>query len=356
MHDRSRPTVAASYARAVAQRAADRSSARSSGSLLTADRHDGAPVPPHHRLDLSDVQSLWAEVLDHADDARTGLSVGLGIRPSAFHVLGHLLLDCATLADAAALAVEYHALVSEAGEVTFRRGPALSRLVYRPVEAARPMVPPQVEAVLAGVVTAGGWVAGPGWVPEAVHFTHPCAGTVADYERALGCAVVFGADVDEVVVRTADLDLTRSVGDGLLASLHREHADRLLAELALSGSVRLSVSRWLGRGDLREVRAADAAAARHVSERTLRRVLGEEGTSWRELLDTARHERAALLLRTTDMTLTGVARRTGLGSPAALVRAFTRWEGLTPGAYREGWRRPTARGGPGERADGRRVS
>lgn len=59
-----------------------------------------------------------------------------------------------------------------------------------------------------------------------------------------------------------------------------------------------------------------------------------EGTSWRALLDTARHARARRLLETTDLPLDRVAPVVGLSGATALVRAFTRWEGMPPGAYR----------------------
>jgi AraC-like DNA-binding protein len=52
-------------------------------------------------------------------------------------------------------------------------------------------------------------------------------------------------------------------------------------------------------------------------------------TQWRMQL-------AASLLRTTSATLAGIADRVGYGSEAALSRAFKRWVGVAPAAYRRG--------------------
>ncbi|MFJ7587642.1 helix-turn-helix domain-containing protein [Streptomyces sp. NPDC097617] len=79
---------------------------------------------------------------------------------------------------------------------------------------------------------------------------------------------------------------------------------------------------------------ADAGRGVHLSPRTLRRALQGEGTSWRALLDAARHRRTRRLLETTDLPLDRIAPLVGLSGATALVRAFTRWEGVTPGAYR----------------------
>ncbi|WP_314252047.1 helix-turn-helix domain-containing protein [Streptomyces kutzneri] len=56
--------------------------------------------------------------------------------------------------------------------------------------------------------------------------------------------------------------------------------------------------------------------------------------AWKALLDAARHGRARRLLETTDLPLDRIAPLVGLSGVTALVRVFTRWEGITPGVYR----------------------
>lgn len=79
--------------------------------------------------------------------------------------------------------------------------------------------------------------------------------------------------------------------------------------------------------------AEEVAARLSVSGQTLRRRLGEEGTSVREILDEIRRDAAvAALVR--GEAVADLAHRLGFSEPSAFTRAFKRWTGSTPGAYR----------------------
>ena len=79
-----------------------------------------------------------------------------------------------------------------------------------------------------------------------------------------------------------------------------------------------------------------------MSGRTLQRRLAEQDTSFQELVDDARRDLAKRLLRETEFSLIEVAFMTGFSEQSALTRAFKRWVGSTPGAYRA----DSAAGGP----------
>lgn len=321
-------TVSAGYALAVAA-AADGDQ--------TAER---LADPTTTRLPFAEVRRLWDRALDTGagQDPHVGLRLGAGVRPQTLHVLGHLVLASTTLGEAAAAAVRYHSLVSQAGEISLLRGPALSRVLYRPTVAPGTMHPQQVEAIVATMATAARWLAGPAWTPAAVSFTHSPTGDRARYEQVLGCPVTFDAADNALTIPTADLDHPRAPVDPRLAALQRQYADRLLADLDTPAAEPERVRRWLAHAALDDVGPGDLQAALHLSERGLRRALREHGTSWRALLDEARHARARHLLATTDLTTDRVARAVGLSGAAALGHAFTRWQGTSPGAYRRALR------------------
>ena len=79
---------------------------------------------------------------------------------------------------------------------------------------------------------------------------------------------------------------------------------------------------------------ADLAADLHVDERTLRRRLTAEGTSFRRLVDEVRHGRALELLAQ-GAAVSEVARELGYSETATFTRSFTRWEGVSPSRLRE---------------------
>ncbi|BDX17820.1 transcriptional regulator [Halopseudomonas aestusnigri] len=75
------------------------------------------------------------------------------------------------------------------------------------------------------------------------------------------------------------------------------------------------------------------AARLHLTERTLRRRLGEEQTSFRQLQEETREALAEELLRMPGLSLEAVAVRLGYGEVSNFVHAFRRWKGMTPRQY-----------------------
>ncbi len=76
-----------------------------------------------------------------------------------------------------------------------------------------------------------------------------------------------------------------------------------------------------------------------VSARHVTRLFSEEaGTTPARYVEQVRLEAARVLLETGDDSMAVVARRTGFGSPESMRRAFVRHLGVTPGAYRAGFR------------------
>jgi len=71
-----------------------------------------------------------------------------------------------------------------------------------------------------------------------------------------------------------------------------------------------------------------------TSPRTLRRWLSQEGTSWRDLINRIRFERAAQLLQHSPLTLAEVSKDLGYSDPAHFTRAFRRWTGEVPRDFR----------------------
>ncbi|HEX4904755.1 MAG TPA: AraC family transcriptional regulator [Acidimicrobiales bacterium] len=77
---------------------------------------------------------------------------------------------------------------------------------------------------------------------------------------------------------------------------------------------------------------AEVAATLHVSLRTLRRRLAEEGTTYRELAQETWGLLAEELLRS-GLTVEQVADRLGYGGASSFTRSFKAWKGVSPGTF-----------------------
>ncbi len=71
-----------------------------------------------------------------------------------------------------------------------------------------------------------------------------------------------------------------------------------------------------------------------VSKRTLQRKLAAADTTFRQMTDRARHQRALELLANPSMDYTDVAHELGYGHVSSLNRALQRWTGETPSEVR----------------------
>jgi AraC-like DNA-binding protein len=150
-----------------------------------------------------------------------------------------------------------------------------------------------------------------------------------------GATLCFGAAWNGFIFDAAHLDTVLPTADPSLHQVLRDHAERLLAQLAPSDSlverVRQHLLDSLQGGPL----SANAVAERlGLSRRTLARRLLQRDTSFTALLEQVRHKAAAHYLEFSDHSLDDIAFLLGFSESSAFVRAFKRWQGVTPMAYR----------------------
>jgi AraC-like DNA-binding protein len=126
--------------------------------------------------------------------------------------------------------------------------------------------------------------------------------------------------------------------DEALSSVVRRRLDKTLAERDLhdagpfSERVRRLVGQQLGGTTMTPASIARTLA---VSRRTLSRRLGDEGTSFRDILNDVRREFACALLQDRSLSVGDIAFFLQYSEPAAFHRAFRRWTGPPPRDFRE---------------------
>lgn len=171
--------------------------------------------------------------------------------------------------------------------------------------------------------------------PSRVWFVHARPSDLAPLYRFFGTRdLAFGAEDNGFALATGSLDLPMRAKDDLLLVTAEE-----LADAALRAQPRANEIAPLVATRIRALLPGDAsidvvARAMHMSTRTLQRRLDDEGTRFSEVLDLAREELARAAIADTTLPLAEIAHRLGFADLATFSRAFKRWTGKPPGAFR----------------------
>jgi AraC-like DNA-binding protein len=164
---------------------------------------------------------------------------------------------------------------------------------------------------------------------RSVHFAHSAPADVRMHHAVFGAPVLFDQPRTKLVMDGAALDRRPIASDEAFAAAidaelvkraHQESTGDPLAE-----RVRAVVAASLREAD----QGLDAAArALAVSRRTLQRRLASRGTSFQEIVDAVRENRAKGLLQA-GLSSREIAAALGFANPGALYRAYRRWTGQT---------------------------
>jgi AraC-like DNA-binding protein len=147
--------------------------------------------------------------------------------------------------------------------------------------------------------------------------------------------VRFGAQCNSLYLHRSDLDRAFVSYNAELLVLLTPALDQALADRQRSQSFSDTV-RWLLEHQLSSGRPDIPAVARElgISDRTLQRRLGGEGTSFQLLLTAVRRARARQLLANPALDFGEAAFLLGYEDQNSFFRAFRGWEGTTPSRWR----------------------
>ncbi len=174
------------------------------------------------------------------------------------------------------------------------------------------------------------------FAPQCVYFKHAAPDTTAHHEAYFGCPVRFGADRDAMLLDRQSLLEPNLLGDEGITRFLVSHLDQELAQIddtpALQAQTKSAIARALSEG---LPRMADIARGLGLSARSFHRRLSEQGLSFHTLTEETRREIAIAMLQKENYALSEVAFLTGYSEQSAFNRAFKRWTGMTPAAYRK---------------------
>ena len=170
---------------------------------------------------------------------------------------------------------------------------------------------------------------------EKLTFRYRAPKYAAEYRRFFGLPVEFGKRENASVMPREFLDMRL---DGSFPTLHRQAeylVERRIRTLPKRPGVVAAIEtafaehpELLGQG------IAHLARELGLGARTLQRKLREEQQSYADLLAHARHRIAMQMLETGADTIDTIGERLGFSDRRSFTRAFARWNGASPSAFR----------------------
>jgi AraC-like DNA-binding protein len=314
----------------LARRGIDREKALAGTGIQTADLADASQRIPFARFQL-----FVRRALALTGDGSIGLQLGLAMNIKTHGFLGYAALSSRTLADAIDLAVRYYRTRTTLVDLHFFVEGNTAVLQFDERVPLGDLLPFVMDSLISSFfVIRTQLIAGP--VPEGeVRMTCQEQAHHKRLRDVFGNTLHFGCAFNQVRFPASELVRQLDYADPQLvrmaAAQCEEELKKLHDETGLLGDVRRRVSRLLEEDPSLERVAGEL----YMAPRTLRRRLAELGTGFHEIVEQIRRGQAVEHLVAGVMSIDDIAAKLGYSDPSNFGRAFRRWTGMSPTAWRE---------------------
>jgi AraC-like DNA-binding protein len=290
---------------------------------------------PDFRLEFEQFERMLSIAVAVTGDEALGLHVAEHMPEGAVDLLAHLAAHAPTMREAVAIASQFVGLAMDGVLLRVREeGDAFV------VSYAFPRSTPLSDRLLAelmmgGLVRLARSFTGPSAVPQLACFEHQRPSYHHEYTRIFGHHQRFGQSATSIAFDREIADRPQMHQHPELYDLLRAEAQRRLDRLTTGVRPVTRLRQYLlaiPPSHIPEI--STAARDLGMSERSLRRRLAADGTSYRDVVRSALEASAGRMLRDPARSIKDTAVALGFADAAAFHRAFKRWTGMTPGEYR----------------------
>jgi AraC-like DNA-binding protein len=293
---------------------------------------------PATRISLDQVIECYSNAVKLSRDPHFAYHTGQRFHLSAYGMYGFAILSSMNYRQTMQFAEHYHQLATPLAEICFSEQNGFGGWTITPMPHSRIdalLYKFLVEMQFGICVSLHRDVMGPSFAAREFQVTYGPPDDAAKYTEIFGCPVSFGKGENRLVFEATWLDGKPMLGNDITYASVIELCDRLMEELQLSAGVAGQVRRVVLTNLMRLPAFGDIARNVNMSERTLRRKLREENTSFRDLVDQLRMNMAIKYLRDTELTVEAIADSLGFSDAANFRQAFRRWTKAAPHAFRD---------------------
>ncbi|OYX12042.1 MAG: AraC family transcriptional regulator [Rhizobiales bacterium 32-66-8] len=287
------------------------------------------PLPP---VSAAQYGALWLSIAAALDDEFFGLG-GRPMRPGSFTLLCHAVLHAETLETAIRRALRFLALVLEDPRGTLEVVDGRAQIRLRDAGAARSAFAYRTFWIVLHGISC--WLVGRRIPLARVDFPCPPPAHGADYRLFFGAPVSFDQPESRLVFDATYLRLPPVRSERALKDFLRHAPANILVRYRHDAGLAASIGARLRAQGPTSWPAFDTLARRmRMPASTLRRRLRAEGQSYQAIKDEIRRDLAIALLSDGTRGVGAISADLGFTEPSAFHRAFRKWTGKSPGAFR----------------------
>jgi AraC-like DNA-binding protein len=268
--------------------------------------------------------------------AHAGLAVGLTYRLSTYGLLGYGLLSSASGEAALALAGRMLPLTYTFAAITAASDGSMMQMVFKAApDLAGDIARFVVERAMGAAARVLRDVIGPDFRLESFELAGPAAAGRSPVSSVFDAPVRHGHVHNAIRFRYALLRRPLTQANPMTVQM----CERMCQELLKKRSPRVDTAAFIrehlaSHSFAHPPLVTEYACMLNASERTLKRRLQEEGTSFRTISNMARLDRANSLIREGRLSLAQIAADLGFSEPTTFTQAYKKWAGVTPSRAR----------------------
>jgi AraC-like DNA-binding protein len=287
---------------------------------------------PHTLTSIGQYLVACENIVAAGAEFADAFAIGSRLHLSAYGMYGYALMCSPTMRDFFDFAVRYQPLATPTVRLQWR--PEGDVAIWQFREIYREMMSSEVRTFLVRqqmkmTFTHIRDTAGTDNLPVRALFAIQEDAHAAGDERALSCPCLYGQEANELHYPIGILDQTPELGNRLTRMMMEETCERLIGQSRISSGWSGEVYQLLLNAPSQFPSMTAVAAQLGLQERTLRRRLALESTSYDAIVDDVRRKLAVEYLQMTRMSVDDVAWKVGFSDSSNLRRAIRRWTGMT---------------------------
>lgn len=292
---------------------------------------------PDNRIDEEALNQLFKTAAAMTQNESVGLFQGERLSKGFSNILGHLMMNCATLGEAAEKFEKYEQLMDTTSSLELVSDD--TQVVFK-IRTVSPVLKENrylMDFRLAGLLTYMRILAGAGVVIPLKAVSFECDEPLdpSEYHRVFKCPVCFKASETKLVFEKKVLSIPLNDPNRDLIAPFERIAESQMAFQQVNVTYAQKVQSILSKEISGEVPSVEKVARQlTVSVRSLQGYLKQEGTTYLKLTNEVRRHMAQQHLKNRQTTLAEIAFVLGFSETSAFSRAFKKWTNLTPNEYR----------------------